>query len=124
MCEVDRCCQERQVTTQQAHADMWRTLCNRYLVYKRLEITSNSTSSERFLHILLPKRVIGQPHEDPDHRDFVPSKMPACYGKKVPQRQQEQAERRQQRLMKRRTAAEAIWSRKSNVFKKKINKQN
>ena len=67
------------------------------------------------LDVLLLKHITAQPHEDPEHRDYVPTKMPACHEKKVSRRTQEQAERRQQRLLKRRTVAEKMEEEKQSA---------
>ena len=61
------------------------------------------------------KHTTDQPREDPEQKDYVPTKMPACYEKKVSRRMQGQAVRRQQRLLKRRTVAEAMEEEKQSA---------
>ena len=56
-----------------------------------------------------------EPYEDPEHRDYVPTVMPACYGKKVTERLQEQAESRHQRLLNRRAAAKIMEEEKQHA---------
>ena len=47
---------------------------------------------------------LGEPHQDPDHQDYVPSVMPSCYRREQTQKAQEQASSRHQRLLERKEA--------------------
>ena len=49
-------------------------------------------------------KLLGEPHQDPDHHDYVPSAMPSCYGGKQTQKAREQASSRHQRLLERKEA--------------------
>ena len=77
---------------------MWGTFCDRYAVKERMFVIQL---------MILYWYILGEPQEDAEHRDYVPTIMPACYGKKVLQRTRDQAESRYQRLLCRRAAGKA-----------------
>lgn len=60
------------------------------------------------LVLLQYQNFVGEPQDDPEHQDYVPTVMPLCYRKQVTEQEQEQLECRHQRALKRRAKAVAM----------------
>ena len=58
--------------------------------------------------LLQYQNFVGEPQDDPEHQDYVPTVMPLCYRKQVTEQEQEQLECRHQRALKRRAKAVAM----------------